>query len=128
MLKHTLLSITPLLLLSASAIADTPNKVKNWVGGVDHLGLTVSPAIVTQAFKMAHPADSAVVDIVDLNNGDSAIVALKSVTDAQVAENIDAQTKQTITMAQANKNYMVFIEALKAQAELNLPLVGQAAE
>jgi peptidyl-prolyl cis-trans isomerase D len=89
---------------------------------------TVSPAIVTQAFKMAHPADSAVVDVVDLNNGDSAIVALKSVSDAQVAENIDAQTKQTITMAQANKNYMVFIEALKAQAELNLPLVEQAAE
>jgi len=42
MLKHTLLSITPLLLLSTSAIADTPNKVKNWVGGIDHLGLTVS--------------------------------------------------------------------------------------
>ncbi|MEL0649717.1 peptidylprolyl isomerase, partial [Pseudoalteromonas agarivorans] len=70
---------------------------------------TVSPAIVTQAFKMAHRADSAVVDIVDLYNGDSAIVALKSVSDAQVAENNDAQTKKTITMAQANKNYMVFI-------------------
>ena len=43
MLKKTLLlSLSPLLLLSASAIADTSKKVTNWVGGVDHLGLTVS--------------------------------------------------------------------------------------
>ncbi|MBH0037718.1 VOC family protein [Pseudoalteromonas sp. SWN166] len=43
MLKKTLLlSLSPLLLLSASAIADTSKNVKNWVGGVDHLGLTVS--------------------------------------------------------------------------------------
>jgi len=43
MLKNTLLlSLSPLLLLSASAIADTSKDVKNWVGGVDHLGLTVS--------------------------------------------------------------------------------------
>ena len=89
---------------------------------------TVSPAIVTQAFKMAHPADSAVVELVNLNNGDAAIVALKSVTDAQVAANIDPQAKQSITMAQANKNYMVFIEALKANAELNLPTATQTVE
>ncbi|HDY91337.1 MAG TPA: peptidylprolyl isomerase [Pseudoalteromonas sp.] len=89
---------------------------------------TVSPAIVTQAFKMAHPADSAIVELVNLNNGDAAIVALKSVTDAQVAANIDPQAKQSITMAQANKNYMVFIEALKANAELNLPTATQTVE
>ena len=50
MLKHTLLCITPLLLLSASAIADTPNKVKNWVGGIDHLGLTVSDLDSSKVF------------------------------------------------------------------------------
>ena len=88
----------------------------------------VSPAIVTQAFKMAHPADTAVIDVVDLNNGDAAIVALNSVTDATVTGDIDPQAKQSITMAQANKNYMVFIESLKAKAELNLPVVEQAAE
>ena len=31
-------------------------------------------------------------------------------------------------MAQANKNYMVFIEALKANAELNLPTATQTVE
>ena len=50
MLKHTLLSITPLLILSASAIAEPPNKVKNWVGGIDHLGLTVSDLNSSKAF------------------------------------------------------------------------------
>ncbi|CAI87114.1 SurA N-terminal domain-containing protein [Pseudoalteromonas translucida] len=89
---------------------------------------TVSPAIVTQAFKMAHPTDSAIVELVNLNNGDAAIVALKSVTNAEVADNIDPQIQQNITMAQANKNYMVFIESLKAQAKINLPNVAQAAE
>ena len=89
---------------------------------------TVSPAIATQAFKMAHPAGSPVVELVYLNNGDAAIVALKSVTNAQVAANIDPQAKQSITMAQANKNYMVFIEALKAKAKLNLPTTTQPVE
>lgn len=89
---------------------------------------TVSPAIVTQTFKMAHPTDSAIVELVNLNNGDAAIVALKSVTNAEVADDIDPQIQQNITMAQANKNYMVFIESLKAQAKINLPNVAQAPE
>lgn len=89
---------------------------------------TVSPAIVTQTFKMAHPTDSAIVELVNLNNGDAAIVALKSVTNAEVADNIDPQIQQNITMAQANKNYMVFIESLKAQAKINLANIAQAAE
>ncbi|WP_282132036.1 VOC family protein [Pseudoalteromonas aliena] len=48
--KTLLLSLSPLLLLSASAIADTPKGVKNWVGGVDHLGLTVSNLDASKAF------------------------------------------------------------------------------
>lgn len=79
---------------------------------------TVSPAIVSQAFKMAHPSDNPVFDVVNLNNGDAAIVALKAVSNAAVDETIDPQTKQTITMAQANKNYMAFIASLKADAQL----------
>ncbi|MBH0030860.1 MULTISPECIES: VOC family protein [unclassified Pseudoalteromonas] len=51
MLKQKLLlSLSPLLFLSASAIADTPKKIKNWVGGVDHLGLTVSNLDASEAF------------------------------------------------------------------------------
>ena len=89
---------------------------------------TVSPAIVQHAFKMAHPTDTPVVEKVELNNGDAAIVALKAVTNATVEGEIEAQLKQNITMAQVNKNYMVFIEALKANAELNLPKAQAATE
>jgi len=88
----------------------------------------VSPAIVTQVFKMAHPSDAAVYDVVNLNNGDAAIVALKAVNDAPVSDNIEPQMKQNITMAQAQKNYTVFIESLKQQAELNVPKAAQPAE
>ncbi|WP_350607016.1 SurA N-terminal domain-containing protein [Pseudoalteromonas sp. MER144-MNA-CIBAN-0113] len=88
----------------------------------------VSPAIVTQVFKMAHPRDGAVYDVVNLNNGDAAIVALNSVTDAPVSDSIEPQMKQNITMAQAQKNYSVFIESLKQQAELNVPKAAQPAE
>ena len=88
----------------------------------------VSPAIVTQVFKMAHPSDAAVYDVVNLNNGDAAIVALNSVTDALVSDSIEPQMKQNITMAQAQKNYTVFIESLKQQAELNVPKAAQPAE
>ena len=87
----------------------------------------MSPAIVQQAFKMAHPEDKPVVDVVDLSNGDTAIVALKAVNEAPKAE-INEQQKQNITMAQVNKNYMVFIAALKAQADIQVPKVVQAAE
>ncbi|MBE0458525.1 MAG: peptidylprolyl isomerase [Pseudoalteromonas prydzensis] len=89
---------------------------------------TVSPAIVQHAFKMAHPTDTPVVEKVELNNGDAAIVALKAVTNATVEGEIEAQLKQNITMAQVNKNYMVFIDALKANAELNLPKAQAATE
>jgi peptidyl-prolyl cis-trans isomerase D len=89
---------------------------------------TVSPAIVQQVFKMAHPSGSPLVDKVELNNGDAAIVALKSVTNGTVQGEIEAQQKQNITMTQVNKNYMVFIDALKAKAELNLPRAQVAAE
>ena len=88
----------------------------------------VSPAIVTQVFKMAHPRDGAVYDVVNLNNGDAAIVALNSVTDAPVTDSIEPKMKQNITMAQAQKNYTVFIESLKQQAELNVPKAAQPAE
>ncbi|TGE76487.1 peptidylprolyl isomerase [Pseudoalteromonas sp. KS88] len=89
---------------------------------------TVSPAIVQQVFKMARPEGNPVVDKVELNNGDAAIVALKSVTNGTVQGEIEAQQKQNITMSQVNKNYMVFIDALKAKAELNLPAQATTAE
>ena len=111
-----------------SDVASEQNLTVREEASLTRQSYTVSPAIVTQAFKMPRPNDAPSTDVVDLNNGDAAIVALKSVSDAQVTANIDPQVQQNITMAQANKNYLAFIESLKAKAELNLPVVEQAAE
>lgn len=111
-----------------SDVASEQNLTVREEANLTRQSYTVSPAIVTQAFKMPRPTDAPSTDVVDLNNGDAAIVALKSVSEAQVSANIDPQVQQNITMAQANKNYLAFIESLKAKAELNLPVVEQAAE
>ncbi|MCK8136458.1 SurA N-terminal domain-containing protein [Pseudoalteromonas sp. 2CM28B] len=111
-----------------SDVASEQNLTVREEASLTRQSYTVSPAIVTQAFKMPRPNDAPSTDVVDLNNGDAAIVALKSVSDAQVTANIDPQVQQNITMAQANKNYLAFIESLKAKAELNLPVEEQAAE
>ncbi|MBH0005000.1 VOC family protein [Pseudoalteromonas sp. SWYJZ12] len=53
MLKKTLLtgiSSLALLLLSTTSIADENSTSKSWVGGVDHLGLTVSNLNASKAF------------------------------------------------------------------------------
>ena len=51
MLKKTLLTgISSLLLLSTTVIADVTPKDQNWVGGVDHLGLTVSNLDASKTF------------------------------------------------------------------------------
>lgn len=111
-----------------SDVASEQNLTVREEANLTRQSYTVSPAIVTQAFKMPRPTDAPSTDVVDLNNGDAAIVALNSVSEAQVSANIDPQVQQNITMAQANKNYLAFIESLKAKAELNLPVVEQAAE
>ena len=53
MLKKTLLtgiSSLALLLLSTTSIADENSAPKSWVGGIDHLGLTVSNLNASKAF------------------------------------------------------------------------------
>ncbi|MEO2279113.1 SurA N-terminal domain-containing protein [Pseudoalteromonas pernae] len=78
---------------------------------------TVPPALTQQVFKLAHPTDAPVVDLVELSNGNVALVALKSVNTPSETE-VNEQIKQSLTMQLANKNYETFVEALEAQAEV----------
>ncbi|MBS3796400.1 SurA N-terminal domain-containing protein [Pseudoalteromonas sp. BDTF-M6] len=78
---------------------------------------SVPPALTQQVFKLAHPDATPVVDLVELNNGNVALVALKSVNTPSETE-VDDQVKQSLTMQLANKNYQTFVEALEAQAEV----------
>ncbi|MFY8273242.1 SurA N-terminal domain-containing protein [Pseudoalteromonas sp. SSDWG2] len=77
----------------------------------------VPPALVQHVFKMAHPSDTPEVDLVELNNGNVALVALKSVNTPS-ATDTNEQVKQSLTMQLANKNYQTFVESLEAQAEV----------
>ncbi|WP_462158622.1 SurA N-terminal domain-containing protein [Pseudoalteromonas sp. GB56] len=78
---------------------------------------TVPPALTQQVFKLAHPSDTPVVDMVELSNGSVALVALKSVNTPSETD-VNEQIKQSLTMQLANKNYETFVEALEAQAEV----------
>lgn len=83
---------------------------------------SVAPAIVKEVFALPHPVDGGKVEsLVTLNNGDIALVQLNSVTTPEVTAELDAQQKQGITMSAINKNYLAFVSALEAKAEVNRP-------
>ncbi|MFC3033986.1 SurA N-terminal domain-containing protein [Pseudoalteromonas fenneropenaei] len=83
---------------------------------------TVSPAVVREAFKMPHPTDSVKpVQVVELSNGDAAVVQLLAVKQPEQAADANEQQKQSLAMAQANKNYLALLDALKAGAEVKVP-------
>jgi peptidyl-prolyl cis-trans isomerase D len=83
---------------------------------------SVAPAIVKEVFALPHPVEGGKVEsLVTLNNGDIALVQLNSVTTPEVTAELDAQQKQGITMSAINKNYLAFVSALEAKAEVNRP-------
>ena len=83
--------------------------------------------MVHNAYRMHNLKGAAVDDVVDLRDGYAAMTELKAVSPATEVE-MNEQQKQNITMVQVNKNYMVFIAALKAQAEVQVPKATQASE
>ena len=102
---------------SLNAIAQQVGVEMQSEDALNRRSFSVAPALVEQVFKLAHPQDEPVVDMVELNNGNIALVALKSVNTPSETE-VNAQVKQNLTMQMANKNYQSFIEALEAQAEV----------
>ncbi|MCF2856542.1 SurA N-terminal domain-containing protein [Pseudoalteromonas sp. SMS1] len=82
----------------------------------------VQPALVSQAFKLPHPTvENASKAMVELGNGDSALLVVKSVKLAEVSGEIQPQQKQSITRTQVNKNYLALLSALESTAEVNKP-------
>ncbi|KZX00486.1 peptidylprolyl isomerase [Pseudoalteromonas luteoviolacea] len=82
----------------------------------------VQPALVSEAFKLPHPAaDSVSKSMVELNNGDSALLVVKAVKLAEVTDEVQPQQKQSITRTQVNKNYLALLSALESTAEVNKP-------
>ncbi|CAH9066244.1 Peptidyl-prolyl cis-trans isomerase D [Pseudoalteromonas holothuriae] len=90
---------------------------------------TIAPAIVSEAFQLPHPEeDKAQLAMVELNNGDAALLKLKAVNSPQISDEIDPQQKQSISMTHVNKNYNVFIAALEAKAQVQRPQINVVQE
>jgi peptidyl-prolyl cis-trans isomerase D len=105
---------------AGSTLADIATEAEaevKQVTGLTRSDRSVSPEIAQSVFKLAHPTDEAVTDLVSLNNGDVAIVALTKVTAAD-AVTVEPQVKQNFATQQINKNYLVFVNSLKADAEV----------
>jgi len=85
----------------------------------------VSQEIVKDAFALPHPTEAGVTvpSLVSLTNGDMALVQLNSVTSPELKSELDAQQKQNITMSAINKNYLAFVSALEANAEVSRPVL-----
>ncbi|WP_105168846.1 peptidylprolyl isomerase [Pseudoalteromonas sp. T1lg23B] len=90
---------------------------------------SLAPAIVSKAFQLPHPAEGQPqFAMVELNNGDAALLKLNAVTTPELSDDIDAQQKQSVTMAQMNQNYNALVDALEAQAEVKRPKINVAEE
>ena len=100
----------------ADIAAEAEAEVKQ-LAGLKRNDRSVSPQIAQSVFKLAHPTDSPVTDLVSLNNGDVAIVALTKVTDAETVA-VEPQLKQNFATQKINKNYLVFVNSLKADADV----------
>ncbi len=83
----------------------------------DSRSADISAEIVKSTFQLPHPKEAAVTELVSLNNGDMAIIALTEVKDAEKVT-VEAQAKQSFASEQINKNYLVFVKALKEGAEV----------
>ncbi|KID58200.1 peptidylprolyl isomerase [Pseudoalteromonas luteoviolacea] len=89
----------------------------------------VSPALVSKAFKMAHPTEEGTSKaMVELNNGDSALLVVKAVNLANVTDELEPQQKQSITRTQVNKNYLALLGALEGTAEIVKPSTFEVTE
>lgn len=105
----------------AQVVASHNVEVKS-VNELQRRSRDVPPAITSEAFKLPHPgvAETETAQVA-LNNGDAALLVLKSVTTPEVEGNVEPQQKQSFVSSVANKNYTALIAALKEKAEIKKP-------
>lgn len=107
---------------SLTQVVASQNVAVKSVNELQRRSREVPPAITSEAFKLPHPgvAETETAQVA-LNNGDAALVVLKSVTTPEVEGNVDPQQKQSFVSSVANKNYTALIAALKEKAEIKKP-------
>ncbi|MEI5639059.1 MULTISPECIES: peptidylprolyl isomerase [unclassified Pseudoalteromonas] len=107
---------------SLTQVVASQNVAVKSVNELQRRSREVPPAITSEAFKLPHPgvAETETAQVA-LNNGDAALLILKSVTTPEVEGNVDPQQKQSFVSSVANKNYTALIAALKEKAEIKKP-------
>jgi peptidyl-prolyl cis-trans isomerase D len=83
--------------------------------------VTIAPELRKQAFAMTQPKDSkAVADVVNLSNGDAAVLLLYEVKDVDIKEAMTKQYQQQLQSAMGQENYNAFMQALRADADISI--------
>ena len=89
---------------------------------------TLAPGMAKDVFQISHPSEGQpTVERITLVNGDVALVSLLAVKQAPTAE-LDPRAKENITVEQINRNYLVFVDALKQKAEVKAAATTVEAE
>ena len=93
-------------------------------------GGSLDGQIRAKAFAMARPqAEQSSIELVELSNGDAALVTVTAVQDAELAPVTDTNRLESLADQQAEKVYRAMIAALKAEADISRNLrVMQTAE
>ena len=93
-------------------------------------GGSLDGQIRAKAFAMARPqAEQSSIELVELSNGDAALVTVTAVQDAELAPVTDTTRLESLADQQAEKVYRAMIAALKAEADISRNLrVMQTAE
>ena len=93
-------------------------------------GGSLDGQIRAKAFAMARPqAEQSSIELVELSNGDAALVTVTAVQDAELAPVTDTTRLESLADQQVEKVYRAMIAALKAEADISRNLrVMQTAE
>lgn len=86
--------------------------------------LKIPASIVQQAFSLARPSDNkASIGMVDLPNGDQAIVVVSSIKDSDTADKSEASSiRQRIHQDNTNTEFLSFESYLKGNADISINL------
>lgn len=105
---------------SLAAQAEQLGKTLESAVATPRFGGSLDGQIRAKAFAMPRPqAEQAAVELVELTNGDAALVTVTAVKDAEVTAVADAEQLKALADQQAEKVYRAMIAAIKADADIS---------
>lgn len=104
---------------SLAAQAEAAGKSLEQSEATPRFGGTLDAQIRAKAFAMPRPVDDkAVVELVELSNGDAALVSVTAVKDAEIAAQTTPEQLDSLADQNAERGYRALIATVKAEAEI----------